>query len=428
MNLPVEGLVERPESVPVSRDAWSMEPTILHADLDAFYASVEQLLDPRLAGRPVLVGGGIVVAASYEARAFGVRAPMPTRDALRLCPGAVVVNGHFSEYLELSDKVMAILEDVTPVVEQISVDEAFLDVSGTVHLLGPPSEIARTVRRRVRDEVGLPLSVGIASTKFLSKIASARAKPDGLVMVRNGAELDFLHPLPVEALWGVGKVTASRLHRLGIETIGELAEVDSAALRPYLGGAAAGALSSLSWNRDPRRVVSGRRAGSVGSQQALGRGLEDLDDMAVVVLGLADRIGRRLRAKERSGSTLSVRVRFPGPRVLSRSHTMSQPTASTAAIANLGLELVRRALEEKDPPVTLIGLAVSNLTTNRHVQLELPIEPGNELRAGSDRDLKRRALDDSVDRIRERFGRETLRLGTSGRGQDDDFRKLAERS
>ena len=405
-----------------------MEPTILHADLDAFYASVEQLMDPRLRDRPVLVGGGIVVAASYEARAFGVRAPMPTRDALRLCPGAVVVNGHFSEYLDLSDRVMSILEDVTPIVEQISVDEAFLDVSGTVHLLGPPSEIARTVRRRVREEVGLPVSVGIASTKFLAKIASARAKPDGLVMVRNGEEIEFLHPLPVEALWGVGKVTASRLHRLGIETIGELAEVDASALRPYLGGAAAGALNSLSWNRDPRRVVSGKRAGSVGSQQALGRGLHDLDDMGVVVLGLADRIGRRMRSKERTGSTLNVRVRLPGPKLISRSHTMSQPTSSTAAIANLGLELVRRALEENDPPVTLIGLSVSNLTTNQHLQLELPMEPGDELRPGSDRDLKRRALDESVDRIRERFGRETLRLGTSGRVQDDDFRRLAEKS
>lgn len=405
-----------------------MEPTILHADLDAFYASVEQLMDPRLRGRPVLVGGGIVVAASYEARAFGVRAPMPTRDALRLCPGAVVVNGHFSEYLDLSEKVMTILEDATPVVEQISVDEAFLEVSGTVHLLGSPSQIARRVRARVRDEVGLPLSIGIASTKFLAKIASARAKPDGLVVVARGDELEFLHPLPVEALWGVGKVTAQRLHRLGVETIGELAEINATALIPYLGGAAAGALSSLSWNRDPRRVVSGRRAGSVGSQQALGRGLHDVDQMAVVVLGLADRIGRRMRAKGRSGSTLSVRVRFPGPKVVSRSHTMPSPTSSTSALANLGLELVRRALEAEDPPVTLIGLSVSNLTTDRHIQLEFPLDSGHELRVGSERDLKRRALDERVDQIRERFGRETLRLGTSGRGQDDDFRRLAEKS
>ncbi len=353
---------------------------------------------------------------------------MSTREALELCPHAVVVEGHFREYLDRSEKVMEILEDATPVVEQISVDEAFLDVSGTTHLLGAPSRIARGLRSRVREEVGLPLSVGVASTKFLAKIASARAKPDGLVVVQTGTELEFLHPLPVEALWGVGKVTAARLHRLGIRTIGELAEVRPRALAPYLGAGAAGALASLSWNRDPRRVVTGRRAGSVGSQQALGRGLTDIDEMAVVVLGLADRIGRRLRAKGRSGSTLSARVRFPGPRILSRSHTLRTPTSSTSAIANLGLELVRRAFEAGGERVTLIGLSVSKLTTGRELQLELPLDPGDELRAGSPRDLKHRALDESVDAIRDRFGRDTLRLGVGGRGLDDDFRRLAERS
>lgn len=406
----------------------AMEPTILHADLDAFYASVEQLLDPTLLGRPVLVGGGIVVAASYEARAFGVRAPMPTRQALELCPGAVVVNGHFSEYLDLSEKVMSILEDATPVVEQISVDEAFLDVSGTVHLLGSPSRIARVIRQRVRDEVGLPLSVGVASTKFLAKIASARAKPDGLLVVEPGGELEFLHPLPVEALWGVGRVTAARLHGLGIATIGELAEIGGATLAPYLGGAAAGSLGSLAWNRDPRRVITGRRAGSVGSQQALGRGTTDFDRLTVVVLGLADRVGRRLRARGRTGTTLTVRVRFPGPIVLTRSHTLGAPTASTSAISALGTELLGRALETGRGPVTLIGLSVSNLGTDQYLQLELPLDPGDDLRPGSERDLKRRALDDSVDRIRERFGRDLLRLGVSGRGMDDDFRRLAEKS
>lgn len=406
-----------------------MEPTILHADLDAFYASVEQLLAPSLRGKPVLVGRGIVVAASYEARAFGVSAPMPTRNALELCPGAIVVDGHFSEYLDLSEQVMTVLDDATPLVEQISVDEAFLDVSGTTHLLGRPSDIARELRKRVREEVGLPLSIGVASTKFLAKIASARAKPDGLVVVERGSELDFLHPLPVEALWGVGRVTAARLHRLGIMTIGELAEVQPEALEPVLGGGTSAALRSLAWNRDPRSVRPGRRAGSVGSQQALGRGLYDFDEMSVVVLGLADRIGRRLRAKDRSGSTLSVRVRFPGPRIVSRSHTLTSPTSSTAAIANLGCELVRRALEaDVDGPVTLIGIAVSNLTTDRHLQLELALDEGDVLRAGSEEDLRRRSLDESVDRVRERFGRDTLRIGTSRRGLGDDFRRLAERS
>ncbi len=406
-----------------------MEPTILHADLDAFYASVEQLLNPALAGKPVLVGGGVVVAASYEARAFGVKAPMSTRDALRLCPRAVVVEGTFGRYLELSAQVMAIFEDSTPLIEQVSIDEAFLDVSGTTHLLGTPSSIARELRRRVRSEVGLPLSVGVASTKFLAKIASARAKPDGLVLVDLGTELAFLHPLPVEALWGVGRVTASRLHRFGIGTIGELAEIDSSALAPVLGPGTAGALRALSRNQDPRPVRGGRRAGSVGSQQALGRGLRDIDEMSVVVLGLAERIGRRLRAKDRSGSTLSVRVRFPGPRLVSRSHTLSSPTSSTAALANLGTELVRKALETAEgDPVTLIGLSVSNLTTDQFLQLELDIDDGDILRAGSAEDLRRRSIDESVDAILERFGRELVRFGRSARGSSDEFRRLAERS
>jgi DNA polymerase-4 len=406
-----------------------MEPTILHADLDAFYASVEQLLDPSLRGKPVLVGGGIVVAASYEARAFGVKAPMSSRDALALCPRAVVVDGHFDRYLDLSDQVMAILDDATPIVEQISVDEAFLDVSGTTHILGRPSDIARNIRRRVRDEVGLPISIGIATTKFLSKIASARAKPDGLVVVDIGTELDFLHPLPVEALWGVGKVTSARLHRLGIGTIGELSQVSSVAMRPLLGPAAAGALRSLSWNRDPRPVQGGRRAGSVGSQHALGPGLTDRDEMAVVVLGLADRVGRRLRAKDRRGSTLTARVRFPGPRSVTRSHTLVSPTASTAALSNLGMTLVDRAIEDNPgEPVTLIGLSVSNLTTDEYVQLELDLGDGDLLRAGSDLAIKRTRLDGSVDEVRERFGRDLLRYGVGPGGASDDFRRLAERS
>jgi DNA polymerase-4 len=406
-----------------------MEPTVMHADLDAFYASVEQLIDPSLKGKPVLVGGGIVVAASYEARAFGVSAPMSTRDALALCPRAVVVDGHFDRYLELSEQVMSILDDATPVVEQISVDEAFLDVSGTTHILGPTSEIARTIRRRVRQEVGLPISIGVASTKFLSKIASARAKPDGLVVVDHGTELNFLHPLPIEALWGVGSVTATKLHRFGIGTIGELAEVPSGALAPLLGPAASGALQSLSWNRDPRRVERGRRAGSVGSQQALGRGLTDRDEMAVVVLGLADRVGRRLRAKDRMGATVTIRMRFPGPRAITRSHTLSAPTGSTAALANLGMVLVDRGIEDNpDETVTLIGLSVSGLTTDDHRQLELDLGDGDVLSAGSDVALRRNSLEDSVDEVREKFGRGLLRYGSGPGGMGDDFRRLAERS
>lgn len=407
-----------------------MDPTILHADLDAFYAAVEQLLDPTLRGRPVLVGQGIVLACSYEAKAYGVRTPMPTRDAKRLCPDAVVVDGHFSRYLDYSDQVMAVLEDASPVLEQISIDEGFLDVSGTTHLLGPPREIARFIRRRVRDEVGLPISIGVASTKFLAKIASARAKPDGLVVVEHGMETEFLHPLPVEAMWGVGRVTASKLHRLGICTIGELAQVPSKSLRSSLGQGAAGAFHALAWNRDPRPVRGGQRAGSVGSQQALGRGLTNREELDVVVLGLADRIGRRLRKKGRSGSTLSLRARFPGPRLVSRSHTLASATSSTAAMANLGSVLLGRALEGSNEAVTLVGMTVSKLTTDASLQLELDVDEGDVLRAGSGADLKRRALDAQVDEVRERFGRELVQVGAQrNRGvTSEEFRRLAERS
>jgi DNA polymerase-4 len=407
-----------------------VEPTILHADLDAFYASVEQLLDPSLRGRPVLVGGGIVLAASYEARAHGVRAPMPAREAKRLCPDAVVVDGHFERYLDLSAQVMAILEDASPVMEQISIDEAFLDVRGSTHILGKPSEIARRIRSRVADEIGLPISVGVASTKFLAKIASARAKPNGLVVIERGTELEFLHPLPVEAMWGVGRVTAAQLHRFGICTIGDLAAVPPGALASSLGHGISGALRALAWNRDPRRVHGGRRAGSVGSQQALGRGLTDPGELAVVVLGLADRIGRRARKKGRAGSTVTLRVRFPGPRLVSRSHTLPSPTASTAAMAELGGVLLERAIDGETEPVTLVGMSLSNLTTDDFVQLVLELDPGHVLRAGSGVDLKRRALDSSVDVVRERFGRELLELGfpSDRGGTPEDFRQLAERS
>lgn len=404
------------------------EPTILHADLDAFYASVEQMLEPKLRGKPVLVGGGIVVAASYEARAFGVHAPMPVRDALALCPRAVVVGGHFEQYLELSDRVMEILGDATPVVEQISVDEAFLDVAGSVHLLGPPSAIARELRRRVRDELGLPLSIGIASTKFLAKIASARSKPDGLLVVPLGTEIEFLHPLPVEAMWGVGRVTSVRLRRLGIQTIGDLAMLSPRGMVPVLGKAAAHGLVALAWNRDPRSVRGGRRAGSVGSQQALGRGLTSEEEMGTVMLGLADRVGRRLRSNGRVGTHITIRVRYPGPRAVTRSHVLSGPTASTATLHEAGMALLRRALEVSEgEPATLIGMSLSGLRSDAVVQLALDLDEGSALQPGSATDLRRQSLDSSVDAIRKKFGRDLMRLGRSGRG-DDSFRRLSERS
>jgi DNA polymerase IV len=306
--------------------------TILHADLDAFYASVEQLLDPSLRGIPMAVGEGVVLAASYEARAFGVRSAMPTSQARKLCPHLTVVSGSFGRYLDFSKQVMSVFEDFTPAIEQISVDEAFLDVSGSEHLLGPAPDIARQIRARVRDEIGLPVSIGVATTKFLAKVASQVAKPDGLVVVEAGTETEFLHPLPVEILWGVGPVTAGKLRRGGVETVGDIATTPVETLAAWLGNSAAHHLRALADNQDPRPVRSRPRAKSVGSQQALGRGTADLEELDRIVLSLAERIGRRLRAKGREGRTVNLRARFPGGRVVSRSETLDAPIATTDAI------------------------------------------------------------------------------------------------
>src|SRR6266508_2508547 len=227
--------------------------TILHADLDAFYASVEQMLDPSLKGKPIAVGGGVVLAASYEAKAFGVHGGMPGRRARELCPDLVFV-GHFKEYLRLGDAAIRVLGDFTPLVERISIDEAFADVAGCTHLFGTPTEIAAAIRRRVRDELALPISVGVASTKHLAKIASQVAKPDGLVIVDPGTELAFLHDLPVEMMWGVGPATRMRLAESGIATIGDLARSSTGAIARLLGRAAGERLAALAWNRDPRAI------------------------------------------------------------------------------------------------------------------------------------------------------------------------------
>src|SRR3954469_9326385 len=249
----------------------SGEAGILHADLDAFYASVEQRDRPRLRGRPVIVGGGVVLAASYEAKARGVRTAMGGSQARRLCPDAVVVPPRMSAYSEASKAVFRVFDDTAPVVEALSIDEAFLDVRGMEHFAGIPAEIAARLRRRVREEVGLPITVGVAVTKFLAKVASGVAKPDGLLVVPPGGELAFLHPLPVERLWGVGPVTSRKLRAEGIETVGQVAQLAEPALVSILGRAAGRRLHALAHNRDPRRVRGRRRRRSMGTQRALGR-------------------------------------------------------------------------------------------------------------------------------------------------------------
>ncbi len=407
--------------------------TILHADLDAFYASVEQLLDPALRGVPMAVGEGVVLAASYEARAFGVRSAMPTSKARRLCPPLRVVSGSFGRYLEFSDQVMTVFERFTPSIEQISVDEAFLEVAGSVHLFGSPAEIAEEIRRTVRSEVGLPVSIGVATTKFLAKVASQVAKPDGMLVVPQGQEIEFLHPLSVRYLWGVGPATAARLESMGIETVGELADARPEALDRRLGRGSTAHLRALADNRDPRPVRRTPRAKSVGSQQALGRGITAGEEIDRVVLGLSNRICRRMRAKGRVGRTISVRVRFPGPRVVSRSETLDHPTSTTEAVRRVARRLVEAAASGESEPLTLIGISVSGLTEVGAVQLELSLEDDQAAveRAGSEMADRGAAVDGQLDAIRERFGDGAVTraglVGRTDRNAPEEFRRLAEK-
>ncbi len=409
---------------------------ILHADLDAFYASVEQLLDPTLRGLPVAVGGGVVLAASYEARAFGVRGGMAAWRARELCPQLRFAGGHFRDYQRLGDAVMEILESFTPLVERISIDEAFLDVCGSVHLFGSPATIATTIRHRVREEVGLPISVGVATTKHLAKVASQVAKPDGLVVVDAGTESSFLEPLPVGLLWGVGPVTEQRLAAKGIHTIGALARTQPGALRGLLGSAVGTKLAERAANADPRRIETSRRAHSVGAQSALGRRAATDELYASVLAHLADRVARRLRAKERAGRTVTVRVRFPGMASVTRSITVRTPVSATRTLVELGVPLARAAVADhpEHTEITLLAISVGNLVPEMPLQLELPLagpETDDARRAGSASGAARRELDRAMDAARARFGSDAVGYAPmmlrDRSGVADEFRELAER-
>jgi DNA polymerase-4 len=413
-------------------------PTILHADLDAFYASVEQLLDPTLRGKAVAVGGsargGVVLAASYEARSFGVGGGMSGRQARQLCPSLIFVGGHFSEYQRLADDVMDILYDVTPAVERISIDEAFLDVTGSTHLFGPPAAIGDQLRRRVRAEVGLPISVGAARTKHLAKVASQVAKPDGLVVVEPNSERQFLDPLPVGLLWGVGPVARQRLAEQGIRTIGELARTPSQAVERLLGHAVGAKLSALALNHDPRRVVSSARARSVGAQSALGRQTPLPTTVRPVLSHLADRVAGRLRAKNRAGRTVTVRVRFLAMRSVTRSLTLPEPVCTTLTLTEIADQLAWQAINDQPNPteqLSLLAISVSNLVTVRAVQTELPMQPDDPRRPGSALGSSRLAVDTSIDAVRRKFGRDAVGYLPAtlhrSHGVPDDFRELAER-
>jgi DNA polymerase-4 len=408
--------------------------TILHADLDAFYASVEQLIDPSLRGKPVAVGGGVVLAASYEAKAFGVRAGMPGRRARELCPHLVFVGGHFKEYQRLGDAAIKVVEDYTPLVERLSIDEAFADLAGTARLFGPPREIARAIRRRVRAEVGLPISVGLARTKHLAKTASQVAKPDGLVVVDPEAELVFLHDLPVELMWGVGPVAKARLAEIGVRTIGQLAHTPGGRLERLLGRALGSKVKALAWNRDPRAVEAQRRARSAGAQSALGRKPAEERIFRPVLRHLADRICSRLRAKSRPGRTVTVRVRFADLRSVTRSLTLPAPISATASLAEIAEELVRGVLANhpEERSISLLGISVSGLERHPLVQLELPLGLNDEKRRPGTREGEARwAADRAIDKIRDRFGWQAVGYGPVGcrilPSVADEFRQLAEK-
>ena len=372
----------------------SREATILHADVDAFYASVEQRDDPVLRGRPVIVGAGIVLAASYEAKAFGVRTAMGGARARRLCPHAVVVSPRMSAYSEASKALFRVFEDATPLVEGLSIDEAFLDVRGMRRLAGTPEEMAIRLRAAVRERVGLPISVGVARTKFLAKVASGVAKPDGLIVVPPDRELAFLHPLPVERLWGVGPITAAKLRERGFERVGDVAQLGEAALVSMVGRAAGRQLPALAHNRDPRRVRVGRRRGSIGSQRALGLRPRSTEAIDAVLVGLVDRVTGRMRKAGRVGRTVTLRLRFRDFSRATRSHTLPRPTSETETILTTARWLLTTAtpLIERQG-LTLVGISVANLEDGRAVQLVLPFERRS-----------RGALDEALDEVRERFG------------------------
>jgi DNA polymerase-4 len=373
---------------------------ILHADLDSFYASVEQRDNPGLRGRPVVVGGGVVLAASYEAKAYGVKTAMGGSQARRLCPNAAVVPPRMSAYSEASKAVFRVFERSAPVVEALSIDEAFLDVRGLERISGTPETIAARLRREVREEVGLPISVGVARTKFLAKVASAVSKPDGLLVVPPGAELEFLHPLPVERLWGVGRVTSSKLRARGIETVRQVAELEQEALVAMLGRAAGRHLHALAHNRDPRPVRTRGRRRSIGAQRALGRRQRPREELDAVLMILVDRVTRRMRAARRVCRTVVLRLRFSDYSRATRSSTMLEATAQTDTILALATALLSLSMPTiSSRGLTLIGVALTNLSDQGGVQLPLPFE-------------RVRELDETLDLIRDRFGSGAITRGT----------------
>jgi DNA polymerase IV len=364
--------------------------TILHVDMDAFFAAVEVRRRPELKGRAVVVGGmgprGVVSSASYEARRYGVRSAMPAMRARALCPHAVFLPPDFTAYSAASDAVMSIFRDVTPLVEPLSLDEAFLDVAGAQRLLGRPAMIARDIRARVADEQQLTCSVGVASSKFIAKLGSTRAKPDGMIVVPGGQVLDFLHPLPVDALWGVGERAAETLHRLGLMTVGDLAAAPVGMLRAALGEASAVHLHELSWGRDPRRVISENAEKSIGAEMTFDTDVVDRTVIRHSLLALAEKTGARLRAGGHVGRTIAIKVRLADFRTVNRSRTMHTTTDVAREIFETSWALFE-ALGTGEQ-IRLLGVRVEGLaaaaTASRQLTLGEPERGWREAEAAAD--------------------------------------------
>jgi DNA polymerase-4 len=372
--------------------------TILHVDLDAFFAAVEQLDDPTLRGRPVIVGGlgnrGVVSTASYEAREFGVHSAMPMSRARKACAQATFLWPRFDRYQEKSVEVMTILESITPLVEPLSIDEAFLDVGGARRLLGEPEEIAQLIRQRVRTETGLAISVGVATTKFLAKLASDLAKPDGLLAIAPGTERDFLAPLPVTRLWGVGPATRKKLDRMGLRTIGDVAGLDESTLQHALGTSVGAHLHALANNLDDRAVVTDREAKSIGAEETYNADLRDRDACEGELVRLTDRSCARMRKEALVARTITLKIRFGNFETRTRARTLSEATDVSTVI----LATVKELLAEFDVArgVRLLGVSLSHLADRPTLQPTL--------------DLNRRAaVEDAVDQVRDRFGTQAVR-------------------
>jgi DNA polymerase-4 len=397
-------------------------PAILHADLDAFYASVAVLEDPSLAGKPVAVGTGVVLSCTYEARAFGVRGGMRMIEAREKCPSMIEVDGTFGAYPQYSRKVFSIFESFTPEIEPLSIDEAFLDVSGSLHLFGDPLSIANQIRVDVREQTGLAVSVGGSTRKFLSKIASQVAKPDGVIIVEQGKELEFLHPLAVSYLWGVGPVTRRKLNELGIETIGDIANTPHDSLVSMLGTGAANHLGALAKNQDPRFVETTRKAKSVGAQSAMRSQIRTLDELKPMLQRLVDKVATRLRRKNRTARTVTIRVRFGDLSSVTRSATMPTPTASTQAIIDVGIRLLAKVLDEYPRhEISLLGVSTAGLSVGEPLQLALGVDDVTS--GGTPKELEYGALDESVDELRRKYGRDVITHGSdllSGRSAFGD--------